>query len=290
MPSIFESPGLVGVSKPLRDSARRLEVLFPNLDWDLKKAGYVDVDSAVYLSIIMYTGLSVFIIFFLLLVVPTLATEGLVASYGFLLLTIIMTAIAVGYLLILPRVDIDKRSRLIDNSLEYMLKDIQIQLRSGVPLFDTLVNVSRGQYGECSKIADGIVKEVESGRSIAEVLDDVGMWSPSEYLRKVLWQIVNAVRSGSDMVKALEAIAKDIRLDKEAKIQMYSRELNLWSLIYMMFVIIAPSMGVTLLVVLSSFIGGKYISESLLWGIFLGVVFFQIVFVTFLREKRPHID
>jgi len=170
-----------------------------------------------------------------------------------------------------------------------MLKDIQIQLRSGVPLFDTIVNVSRGQYGECSKIADGIVKEVEAGRSIAEVLDDVGMWSPSEYLRKVLWQIVNAVRSGSDIVKSLEAISHDIRLDKEAKIKMYSRELNLWSLIYMMFIIIAPSMGVTLLVVLSSFIGGSYISEPLLWAILLAVSVFQVIFITFLKEKRPHI-
>jgi pilus assembly protein TadC len=289
MPSIFESPSLIRASKPFRDFSKRLEVLFPTLEWDLKRAGYVDVDAPLYLSIIMYVGLSIFIILLLVLVAPIAARNGMVESYPFLLAAMLLTTIIVSYLLMLPRVDINKRSRLIDNGLEYMLKDIQIQLRSGVPLFDTLVNVSRGQYGECSKIADGIVKEVESGRSIAEVLDDVGMWSPSEYLRKVLWQIVNAVRSGSDMIKALEAIARDIRLDKEAKISMYSKELNLWSLIYMMLVIIAPSMGTTLLVVLSSFVGGKYVSPNLLWGVFIFVTLIQIIFITFLREKRPHI-
>lgn len=289
MSSIFESPALISVSKPLREPAKRLEVLFPNLDWDLKKAGYVDVDTSLYLSIIIYVGFSIFIIIFSFTAVPVLLTEGLTQSYPFLLLAITMSALAVAYLFVLPKVDISRRSRLIDNGLEYMLKDIQIQLRSGVPLFDTLVNVSRGQYGECSRIADGIVKEVESGRSIAEVLDDVGMWSPSEYLRKVLWQIVNAVRSGSDMVNALDAIGHDIRLDKEARIKMYSRELNLWSLVYMMFVIIAPSMGVTLLVVLSSFIGGAYINQNLLWAILLVVVVIQVVFITFLQEKRPQI-
>ena len=289
MTSIFESPTLGRMSKPLRDSAKRLEVLFPNLNWDLKKAGYVDVDAPLYLSIVMYAGLSVMILSFIFLVMPILLKEGLQTSYLYILLNIIVTIIVVGYLFVLPRVHINKRSRLIDDGLEYMIKDIQIQLRSGVPLFDTIVNVGRGQYGECSRIAEGIVREVESGRSIAEVLDDVGMWSPSEYLRKVLWQIVNAVRSGSDIVKALEAISHDIRLDKEAKIKMYSKELNLWSLLYMMFIIIAPSMGVTLLVVLSSFVGGRYVSESLLWTILFLISLAQVVFITFLKEKRPRI-
>lgn len=277
------------MSKPLRDSSKRFAVLFPNLDWDLKRAGYVDVDSTTYISIILYVTISTLIIFFSIGVLPVILSEGLVKSYPLILLTIMVTAGIGVYLFTIPKVDIARRSRLIDTGLEYMLKDIQIQLSSGVPLFDTIVNVSRGQYGECSRIADGIVKEVESGQSISDVLEDVGMWSPSEYLRKVLWQIVNAVRSGSDIVKALDAISRDIRLDKEAKIKMYSRELNLWSLIYMMGVIIMPSMGVTLLVVLSSFVGGKYINEDILIGIFIIVVFVQIVFITFLKEKRPSI-
>jgi pilus assembly protein TadC len=277
------------VSRPFRDSAKRLELLFPTLEWDLKKAGYMDVDGPKYLSIVMYISILVLIFSILLLVVPGLFTGGLSSSYIYILISLVVTVVCVVYLFAVPAVDISKRSRLIDNNLEYMLKDIQIQLRSGVPLFDTLVNVSRGQYGECSRIADGIIKEVESGRSIAEVLDDVGMWSPSEYLRKVLWQIVNAVRSGSDLVKALEAISHDIRLDKEAKITMYSRELNLWSLIYMMLVIIAPSMGVTLAVILSSFVGTGLISQNLLWGVLILVSAIQVVFITFLKEKRPHI-
>jgi len=277
------------MAKPFRESGKRLEAFFPNLNWDLKKAGYSEVDASLYLSIVIYAGFSTFIVSSLLLVVPVAMKEGLSSSYPYIVISLAAAIMVVSYLFILPGVDIMRRSRMIDNTLEYMLKDIQIQLRSGVPLFDTIVNVSRGQYGECSKIADGIAKEVESGRSIAEVLDDVGMWSPSEYLRKVLWQIVNAVRSGSDIVKALEAISRDIRLDKEARIKMYSRELNLWSLIYMMFVIIAPSMGVTLLVVLSSFIGGAYITEATFWAILVVVGFVQIVFITFLKEKRPNI-
>lgn len=290
MPSIFESKSLIRVSKPLRESAKRIEILFPDLEWDLKKAGYADLDASTYLSMVIYSGLVIFITLFLAtVVIPYVLSQETTNLYIYILLSLVCTFVIVLYLFMIPRVDINRRSRLIDNSLEYMLKDIQIQLKSGVPLFDTIVNVSRWQYGECSRLADGIIKEVEAGRSITDVLDNVGMLSPSDYLRKVLWQIVNAVRSGSDVVKALDYISHDIRQDKEAKIKMYSRELNLWSLIYMMGVIIAPSMGVTLLVVLSSFIGGAVINENTLWAVLLVVSLMQVFFITFLKEKRPQV-
>jgi hypothetical protein len=57
----------------------------------------------------------------------------------------------------------------------------------------------------------------------------------------------------------------------------------------MMGVIIAPSMGVTLLVVLSSFIGGAVINENTLWAVLLVVSLMQVFFITFLKEKRPQV-
>jgi flagellar protein FlaJ len=182
---------------------------------------------------------------------------------------------------------INRRARLIDKNLEYVLKDMHIQLTSGVPLFDTFVNIARGDYGECSVISEDIVREVQSGRSMTEVLDDVGMWSPSEHYRESLWQIVNALRTGSDVSNALEAISKSIRMEKQNKIRAYSKELNLWGLIYMMAAVVIPSMGVTLLVILSSFMGGTIINENLFWIILGALTVFQVLFITFIREKRP---
>jgi len=170
-----------------------------------------------------------------------------------------------------------------------MLRDMQIQLTGGTPLFDSLGNIAKGGYGECSVICNNIVKEVQSGRSITRVLDEFGMLSPSEYLRRALWQIVNAVKTGSNVIVALKAISNDIRVEKENRIKMYGQELNLWGLIYMMVVVIMPSMGVTLLVILSSFIGGKMINENLFWVILFAVVVFQFLFITIIRGKRPTI-
>ena len=72
-------------------------------------------------------------------------------------------------------------------------------------------------------------------------------------------------------------------------IKMYGQELNLWGLIYMMAVIVAPSMGVTLLVILSSFIGGTQINEQLFWIILAGLILFQIVLISIIRNKRPDV-
>ncbi|MBD3261893.1 MAG: hypothetical protein GF334_09555, partial [Candidatus Altiarchaeales archaeon] len=177
--------------------------------------------------------------------------------------------------------------RLIDRDLEYVLKDIQIQLTAGVPLFDTFVNIARGEYGECSTISKGIIREVEAGKAMGDVLDDVGMWSPSTFLRKSLWQIVNALRSGSDVAEALQVISKEIRLDKENRIKSYSKELNLWGLIYMMIAVILPSMGVTLMVILSSFFGKGIITEERFWLILFFLIVFQVLFISFVNQKRP---
>lgn len=286
MTSIFKSKASLEIAKPLEEPAKRLVLLFPELEWDLKKAGY-NMETTQFISIVLYFTFMAFIGCMLVIVAPLVLMKGREQLYISMLFSIFITFVTFLYLLFIPKAEISKRGRLIDKDLEYMLKDMEIQLSSGVPLFDTLVNVGRGKYGECSIIADQIVQEVESGKSITDVLDGVGLWSPSDYLRNVLWQIVNAVRSGSDIKRALAAISNDLRIEKENRIKSYAQELNMWGLIYMLAAIILPSMGVTLLVILSSFIGGGIISETLFWLILLVMIVFQVFFISYVRGKRP---
>ncbi|MBD3387390.1 MAG: hypothetical protein GF416_00365 [Candidatus Altiarchaeales archaeon] len=288
MTSLAESPNMLKMSEPLVEFARHLEPLFPHMEWDLKRSDYT-IDSAQYLAVTLYVTLTVFFLCAAALVAPVAFVKGWEESYSVVLVTIGVTGIMFVYMLIVPKVKMSSRARIIDRDLEYMLKDMQIQLTSGVPLFDTLVNIARGEYGECSKICEDIIHKVEQGNSITEVLDEMGLLSPSEYLRKTLWQIVNALKSGSDVAKALEAISTDIRLEKENKIKAYGKELNLHGLIYMMLAVIIPSMGVTLLVILSSFIGGGVINESLFWVIMAALLMFQALFISFVKNKRPNI-
>lgn len=286
MASRLESPSLLKMADPLLEYSSHLEVLFPRLEWDLKRSGFT-IESTQYIAVIIYITVCTFTMCVLITVLPVAVSQGIQESYTTLLLSLVVSLVTLIYLIILPALKMKRRAAMIDRDLEFMLKDMQIQLSAGIPLFDTLVNIVRGGYGECSKICEGIVEEVEQGKSMTDVLDDVGMWSPSEYLRRMLWQIVNALKSGGDVSNALEAIANDIRVDKENKIKAYGKELNLYGLIYLMLGIIVPSMGVTLLVILSSFLGKGVVNETLLWMIMAGLIAFQAVFIMFVRSKRP---
>lgn len=287
MKSVFESKKVNALITPLKPVSQQIGMIFPELGWDLKRAGY-KIDSVLYLSIAMFIAMMVFVLSTILLVVP-LAIRGGIDLFIGILGSGVLGILSFGYIMLIPRLKIVRTERQIDKHLEYMLKDMQIQLTAGIPLFDTFVNIASGDYGECSTICSTIVQEVQSGKSIINVLDEFGLLSPSEYLRRVFWQIVNALKTGSNVTIALKAISDEIRAEKENKIRSYAQELGLWSLVYMIFVIVLPSMGVTLLLILSSFIGGSVIQEFHFWIILLGIIFFQFIFISIIRNKRPDV-
>lgn len=276
-------------SKILVPHTKRMLVAFPGLKWDLRKAGY-DIEAEEYLAMMLFVPLSIFVILFILAVVAFLAIVG---SCDILVALEVSAAFSLWsflYLLIMPKIKIKKKAREIDKDLNFMLRDLQIQLSSGIPIFDAIVNIAAGGYGECSNISNDIVDDIQSGRHIIDVLNEFGIMSASENLRRSISQITNSMITGSDMRGSLKLISSNLQQEKEDKIKRYANELAMWGLIYMMVVVVAPSMGVALLLILSSFMGGKMITEGILALIVVGVVLLEIVFISIIRAKRPDID
>lgn len=287
MENPFDHEQLKNSSMAFKGQAERLAVVFPELQWDLRRAGF-EMDAVQYLSI----GI-------LITLISTGIMGGLV---GFLIMTgmeinyylgsavvFIFACFTFFYVLFLPKTQVSKKGREIDKDLAYMLKDMQIQLTAGVPLFNSLDNIASGGYGLCSDICAEIVREVESGESMQDVLNDYGIITPSAYMRRTLWQVSNAIQTGSNVKDALSAISMELQRDKENQIESYGKELSLWGLIYLMLVIVAPSMGITLLLIMSTFMGGGAIESTTFWAV-LGVLFVvQVFFIYFIKNKRPNI-
>ncbi|ODS35264.1 hypothetical protein BEH94_09415 [Candidatus Altiarchaeales archaeon WOR_SM1_SCG] len=288
MPSAFESEKLKEVSRPFEGIAHQLSrSLFPNLAWDLKQAGY-GISAAKYIAVVLYFTTAIFLAVLGAILIPSYLVGDLQKGIE-LSVTIlpVVTVLLFVFFIFMPKVKTNRRATQIENDLGYVLKDLQIQVSAGVPLFDGIVNVSAGDYGECAKEIKEVVHRVEAGESLIKSIEECGKSTPSPYLRRVMWQLVNAMRAGSDVSIALDAISKELQMDKEAKIKAYAQELNMWGLIYMLAAVVLPSMGVTLLVILSSFLGGDIIGESLFWGILLFLIGFQIFFIQFVKSKRP---
>ncbi|MBN2250445.1 MAG: type II secretion system F family protein [Candidatus Altiarchaeota archaeon] len=286
-PSIFESKKIKSMVSPLKPVSTGVGILFPELGWNLKKAGY-RIDAILYISICILVALMVFVFGELIVAAPLIYKGNLdiITGTG---IAVVLGALAFLYVMFIPSLKIARKKNAIDKNLEYMLKDMQIQLTAGIPLFDIFVNVANGGYGECSVVCNDVVRDVQSGKSIVNVLDEFGLLSASEYMRRVFWQIVNAMKTGSNVGVSLKMISTEIREEKENRITSYSQELGLWSLIYMIFVIVLPSMGVTLILILSSFLGSATITETVFWVILAAIFFFQIIFISIIRNKRPDI-
>jgi flagellar protein FlaJ len=285
--AFFESTKVNNLVNPLKPIAGGTVMLFPDLNWTLKKAG-IKVDAIVYLSIAIFVALMVFTLSTVTIAVPLIMRGSMEFATG-LIISGILGVVGFVYVLFIPNLKISRTRRGVDKNLEYMLKDMQIQLTAGIPLFDIFVNVGSGGYGECSVVCSNVVQEVQGGKSIVNVLDEFGMLSSSEYLRRVFWQIVNALKTGSNVGVSLKMISNELKEEKENKITEYAQELSLWSLIYMIAVIVLPSMGVTLILILSSFLGGAMITEMIFWVIMILVIFIQIIFISIIRSKRPDV-
>jgi archaeal flagellar protein FlaJ len=285
--AFFESTKVNSLVNPLKPIAGGTVMLFPDLNWTLKKAG-IKVDAIVYLSIAFFMALMAFTFSTLTIAIPLIMKGSMEFATG-LIISGVLGIVAFIYVLLIPNLKISRTRRGVDKNLEYMLKDMQIQLTAGIPLFDIFVNVGSGGYGECSVVCNNVVQEVQGGKSIVNVLDEFGMLSSSEYLRRVFWQIVNALKTGSNVGISLKMISNELKEEKENRITAYSQELSLWSLIYMITVIVMPSMGVTLMLILSSFIGGAVITEMVFWVILIAIIFVQIIFISIIRSKRPDV-
>jgi len=187
-----------------------------------------------------------------------------------------------------PSIFISRKQREIEKNLLTALEDISIQLNSGIPLFNIMVNISGGDYGVLSQEFKKAVKKINAGEPEADVLNYLGKINPSNYFRRTLWQISNGINSGSDMSIVIRESIKSLNEEQMVQIQNYGSKLNPLIVMYMLMGVIIPSLSVTFLTILSSMINlEKTMVMLLFFGVLIGDLFFQIMFLGMIKSRRP---
>ena len=179
-----------------------------------------------------------------------------------------------------------KKAEDIDKNLVFAVRDLQLQVSSGVPLYNGLANISDAGYGAVSKEFKRITQTVKTGTPIHVALENMALSTKSEYLKRTIWQLINSIKSGSSLKSALKLIVKDLSADQKSKIKDYAHELNLWNLIYMLFAVAVPTIGAVMLIILSSFAGlgiGKVSFVAFIVTCFI----VQYIIIGFIRARRP---
>jgi len=187
-----------------------------------------------------------------------------------------------------PRIFSLNKSRNIDKNLISALQDIVVQLDSGVPIFKILINISNSDYGEVSEEFKKITKEINSGVSQIEAIEKYGKLNTSEYFRRVLWQISNGMRAGSDINSVIKESIKTLSAEQTIQIQSYGSKLNPIIMFYMLITVILPSLGITFFIIISSLLNiPEKIVQLVFFFIFTLVIFMQIMFLGVIKSRRP---
>jgi pilus assembly protein TadC len=191
--------------------------------------------------------------------------------------------------LMMPKVNATRRVRSLDNNLIPALRQLLIEVRSGVTLFQAMSSVTEG-YGEVSVEFKRIVEHIHVGVSEAEALNEASKRNASFKFRRVLWHISNSLTVGSDIGISLSDMIEELTREKMDEIRRYGQELNPWTMMYMMLAVVIPSLGITIAAIILSFLNISLPKMLVLPGVIFFLIGFQIFFINFVKSRRPVVE
>jgi pilus assembly protein TadC len=183
---------------------------------------------------------------------------------------------------------VQKEARLINQELVYATRYMLIQLESGIPLYACFENLERN-YEHVGRIFGEINEKMNLGTPLTDALNEAVETCPSDEMRKILWQILNSLRVGSEVTGAIGTVLEQVVREQKIAVVEYGRKLNPMAMLYMMVAVIVPSLGTTMLVVLATFIGLKLELTVLL--VLAGLIgFIQFMFLAVIKSQRPAVE
>jgi len=255
---------------------------FPELKIELLQAGRKEkpeefIKKTFFLSIFI----SIILSFIFMLIFSKIGINT-----AFVILILPITFMIVFFFLIKGiKAGTNKVIRDIDQEIIYAGRFMLIELKAGVPLFDTIKDASL-VYKGVGKPFRSIIDKVNIGKPIEQALTEVIEITPSLNLRKLLWQITNSLRTGGNISNAISSIINQLAKEQIISIKAYSKKLNALVMFYLILAIIAPSLGVTISALISIFMRISLGLKNLL-AIAFFIFLIQIMFLSIIRASRP---
>lgn len=185
--------------------------------------------------------------------------------------------------------NIMKRAKAIDKEVLFAGRYLLIKLNSGKPLINSLIDASKS-YGVSDRYFRDIVRDIELGTPIEKALENGMKFNPSKKFKRILFQIVSALKIGIDVTESLQAVIDDIAEQQLIEIQRYGKKLNSFTLFYMLIAIVLPSLGVTLATIVATLTGSIEINTMVFAVVLLLLVGVQFMFIMLFRAIRPNLN
>lgn len=185
----------------------------------------------------------------------------------------------------LPKGKIRSRERGINKEILFAGRYLLVKLESGMPLYNAIIDISNS-YGVASKYFKEIVNDIETGTTIEEALEKSREYSASKKFKRILWQIVTALKTGIDVTGSLKNTLADIQKEQVIEIKSYGKTLNSIMMFYMILGCVLPSLGFALFTIFSSFLSLQISSAFIGFMLFM-FFFLQLGFIAIIKATRP---
>lgn len=200
----------------------------------------------------------------------------------------IILLVAFSYMLRYVDIKIVKTNKSIAQEIVFAGRFLIIELESGVPIYNAFINIGKN-YDYVGPFFAGIVQKINLGTTMEDALDEAINESPSPELRKIFWQVLNSMKTGANVAGSLNSVIDQIVRQQQIDVKEYGRKLNPMAMFYMMVAVIVPSLGTTMIIVLSTFIGFELpLPFLIVFAMMIG--FMQFMFYSIIKSSRPPME
>lgn len=256
----------------------KLELVQSEMDFDEKEYGAI-----MFVMFALYFILGTIVFFIIGLRFAADKALFIAPTAGGILALLILIQLSVY-----PKIKVKKKVRDVERNLIFALRTILVQIRSGVSLFDALNVVANGNYGAVSSEFKKAIDQINTGVPEEDALQTLAMNNPSHFFRRSIWQLVNGMRAGADVSQVIGELVNTMIKEETIEIRKYGADLRLLSLMYMMLGVIVPALGLTFLIVLSSF-PQIDIPQTAFWALMVFVLVGQFMYLGIIKSKRPNL-
>lgn len=152
----------------------------------------------------------------------------------------------------------------IDNNLPFALAHMNAIVSSGIPpefMFELLTGFK--EYGAIAIQSENIVRNIKGfGMSSVDSLNTVAKNTPSPAFRQVLTGISSTIEKGGDLSNFIKEMSEKALFDYRLKREKYLKTLSTYADIYTAFLITAPLLMLSVLVMMSV-IGGQVLGMGI---------------------------
>lgn len=167
---------------------------------------------------IIYISIASFIVIFIILAI--LSTEPLAVikplkfgnivlgtNIDYLILAVIISTGIFGFYSFLRERKIHK----IDDRFPDFVRDLAESRRAGMTFTKAILHASKGNYGLLTPEIQNIAREISWGNSVEKALESFAKRVNTKLIRRTVYLIIEASRSGGNVADVLDAASKDAR-------------------------------------------------------------------------------